>query len=131
MSERDAADKTTPQPTEGVARIAAERARQINEKGWTPEHDDTHTRGELALAAVCYASPRLVYVRHAMANGETYKDPWPWETGEDARPYHGNSVLSAGTDEQRIELLVKAGALIAAEIDRLERKRIRCSEPQR
>jgi len=38
---------------DGVALIAAERRRQIEAEGWTPEHDDEHTRGQIALAAAC------------------------------------------------------------------------------
>lgn len=35
--------------------IAAERQRQIEVEGWTPNHDDEHDRGEMANAAACYA----------------------------------------------------------------------------
>lgn len=35
--------------------IAAERKRQIEIEGWTAEHDDTHSRGEMARAATAYA----------------------------------------------------------------------------
>lgn len=42
----------------GVDAIAAERSRQINEEGWTFEHDDMHhTPEELELVAACYATP--------------------------------------------------------------------------
>ncbi|MCM0757438.1 hypothetical protein M7775_02505, partial [Sporomusa sphaeroides DSM 2875] len=41
----------------GIELIAAERQRQISQEGWTPEHDDQHANGELALAAACYAIP--------------------------------------------------------------------------
>lgn len=34
-----------------IAEIAAERKRQIEAEGWTPEHDDAHDKGELARAA--------------------------------------------------------------------------------
>lgn len=88
----------------GVALIAAERQRQIESEGWTPEHDDEHGDGEIAAAAACYASP-------AWSRMRSHQPPllWPW-------------------DEQwwkpgdRIRELVKAGALIAAEIDRLQRQ---------
>jgi hypothetical protein len=43
--------------SEGVNRIAAERQRQVDDEGWTPEHDDTHTQGELAGMASWYAQP--------------------------------------------------------------------------
>jgi len=80
----------------GIDLIAAERQRQINVEGWTPEHDDGHTQGELARAAAVYAVPDL------------HDDWWPWDDGW-YRP--GDPIRE----------LVKAGALIAAEIDRLQR----------
>ena len=36
--------------------IAAERREQLGKHGWTPEHDDEHEHGELAMAAACYAT---------------------------------------------------------------------------
>ena len=77
--------------------VQAERQRQISAEGWTPEHDDAHTKRELAAAATCYAS---VYPLAA-----SY---WPWDL-EWWKP----------TDHRRN--LVKAGALILAEIERLDR----------
>jgi hypothetical protein len=90
----------------GVAVIAAERARQISVEGWTPLHDDAHTFSELAWAATCYAAPRPVL------RTKDYKarDPWPWAPEWDKRGKH-----------DRIKQLAIAGALIAAEIDRLKR----------
>jgi hypothetical protein len=104
----------------GIERIAAERVRQITDHHWSAEHDDEHDDGSLAMAAVCYAAPERVYIRRTFARGETFTDPWPWE-GWDKRPYDGN-VLRAPTAVERIRLLEKAGALIAAEIDRLLRR---------
>jgi hypothetical protein len=104
----------------GVERIVAERRRQIADLKWTPEHDDDHDGGELALAAVCYAAPDRVYVRDDFAAGVQFKDPFPWGRW-DSRPHDGN-VLKDRTMAEDIRLLEKAGALIAAEIDRLLRK---------
>lgn len=107
----------------GVALIASERERQVTGEGYTPEHDDEHQVGELALAAALYATPTLLYEQRRYAVAVTFQDPWPWEPRFDGRPHNGN-VLKANTAlprEARIRQLVKAGALIAAEIDRLER----------
>ncbi len=52
--------------------IGAERERQTAVEGWSTEHDDTHTDGELAAASACYAM-------HAVRRWED--DPphhWPW-----------------------------------------------------
>lgn len=90
----------------GVSLIAAERERQCFAEGWTAEHDDKHCHSELALAAVCYATPRRLRNRFSM-----FSTVWPWDS-EYWKP----------TPDDRIKELVKAGALIAAEIDRLQRQ---------
>lgn len=87
--------------TPGVDRIAGERTRQIRVEGWTLEHDRCHAGDELAMAAAWYATP--VDLRSGAA--------WPWP---DCWRKPGN-----GSPSGRIRELEKAGALIAAEIDRL------------
>lgn len=54
----------------GAELIAAERRRQIEQEGWTPEHDDQHSGGELATAGAVYATP---------ANGSWKASAWPFE----------------------------------------------------
>ena len=104
------------QPTLGVELIAAERRRQVEEEGWTPEHDDEHAKGELALAGAVYAwpSPTPLFVKKAWPWAKEWFKPWPSE------------MPATPSDEElraaRIRRLTKAGALIAAEIDRLTRK---------
>lgn len=109
----------------GTELIAKERRRQIQVEGWTAEHDDAHRNGELALAAICYASPRAVYARGDRATGVSFDDPWPFDPDWDKRPFDGNTIRDPEewTSAKRLDLLVKAGALIAAEIDRLRRKK--------
>jgi hypothetical protein len=95
--------------------IAAERARQISVEGWTPEHDDGHGDGALAIAAACYAAPRAVTHRHVL---EDRRSPpvhagqrhlvWPWD-------------FDWWKPKAERENLVRAGALIVAEIERLDR----------
>lgn len=75
----------------GTQLIETERQRQRRE--WGDEHDDEHTGGELVEAAIAYAE----------GNGAR----WPWRDG--------------WKPDTRVDDLVKAGALIAAEIDRLRR----------
>lgn len=118
--------KTKETTINGIERIAAERQRQVERHKWTPEHDDSHSEGELALAAVCYATPELLYKKHDYANRVEFVDPWPesWDRCYDRRPYpDGGNVVSNDSvaKELRIRMLEKAGALIAAEIDRLLR----------
>lgn len=88
----------------GAALIDAERQRQIQMWG----DDSQNGSQELVLGAIAYAGsvlPGKVTVDGA--------DPWPWEPGLDHRP----SADASAYDRARV--LVKAGALIAAELDRL------------
>jgi cell pole-organizing protein PopZ len=88
--------------------IVAERRRQIEAEGWTPEHDDAHDDGEMAHAAACYANHSADQIRdHVCPPGDPPMD-WPWDD-ESWRP------------STRRRDLVKAAALIVAEIERLDR----------
>ena len=89
----------------GVEEIAAERQRQIEVEGWTAKHDDCQAGGDIARAAAAYALSSTEYPKM-----RGHKPPafWPW-AAEWWKP----------TTRRRD--LIKAGALIAAEIDRLDR----------
>jgi len=109
----------------GAERIAKERARQISEENYDEWHDDEHDGAEIAMAAACYAASAAssrIYVMKEFAAGVTFDDPWPWDDCYDKRPYDGNVLREPVSDAQRIRMLEKAGALVAAEIDRLLRK---------
>ncbi len=96
--------------------VLAERARQVLAEGWSPEHDDTHVNGELALAGAAYAihssavlvpppeedKPSLRYSLMAHASGA-----WPWQFGMKPKSPRFN--------------LIRAAALIIAEIERIDR----------
>jgi hypothetical protein len=93
----------------GAEAIAAERQRQIHEEGYTPEHDAHHDLRNLTAAARAYlitgSDPNLRGSRstsHVRASRV-----WPWEP-DGFKPDYG------------LRDLVKAGALIAAAIDRLD-----------
>lgn len=106
-----------------IDEIAAERKRQIEKEGYNSAHDDEHTDGDIAMAAACYAAPALIFTKDERSNATIYGDPWPWDQKYDKRPFVGNTLRDPGktSDKIRRELLVKAGALIVAEIDRLDR----------
>ncbi|WP_418592058.1 hypothetical protein [Ponticoccus sp. (in: a-proteobacteria)] len=93
----------------GISDIAGERKRQIEAEGWTPEHDDEHTGGELAKAAGCYAwaAAQSDGLREILV---TPPPTWPEEWAADWWKL-----------KDRRSDLVRAGALIAAEIERLDR----------
>lgn len=91
----------------GIELIAKERQRQMDEEGWSPAHDSLHKQDELARAAATYALPP----RFRALNGNGKPPHWPFSLSW-WKP-------TAGTKEGRIRELVKAGSLIAADIDRL------------
>ncbi|HFZ2384272.1 ead/Ea22-like family protein [Citrobacter freundii] len=83
--------------------VIAERQRQQSVEGWTPEHDDEHCNGELAMAAVCYINETGTVNRNG---GKPWG--WPWDA-------------SWWKPKTRRRNLVKAVALILAEIERIDR----------
>ena len=106
-----------PETANGVGLIAWERLRQQTAEGWTPEHDDIeHQAGELASAAVAYALAPGSAQRMEPNGDPRVPDAWPWDP-EWWKP----KWTPAASRDGRIRELVKAGALIAAEIDRLQR----------
>ena len=117
----------SPKELTGVERIAVERARQVSEENYDALHDDEHDAGELALAAACYAAyvaERRIFVMTEFAAGPHFSDPWPWDVVFDKRTYDGNTVkVTKLSSAKAVRMLEKAGALIAAEIDRLLRAR--------
>jgi hypothetical protein len=86
-----------------LAEIAQERERQIAKEGWTTSHDDNHWRGELASAAAAYAIASSSCASRKMAY-----EFWPWDF-KWWRPTNARRNL------------IKAAALIVAEIERLDR----------
>lgn len=99
---------STPAPatadalTDAARDVLAERRRQVEQEGWTPEHDDKLRDHELSCAGGCYAMYTLA---HPIGFSPL---AWPWAE-EWWKP----------TDNRRN--LIKAGALILAEIERLDR----------
>lgn len=87
--------------------VQAERRRQVEAEGWTPEHDDQHSHGQMARAAACYA-----LAGSSAPNDETaallVSLAWPWDE-------QWWKPSTARRD------LIKAGALVLAEIERLDR----------
>lgn len=87
-----------------LVEIYKERERQRNEKGYDANHDDAHKAGELANAAACYAIP--ANDRKVL---EIHENLWPqdWDA-----PKPGDT---------RRQELIKAIALLLAEVERLDR----------
>lgn len=93
-----------------IEEIAAERLRQIEAEGWVPTHDDAHRFGEIAGAAACYAMLDLKIRNGDLASKTTemISELWPW-----ARSWWKPTAHRRN--------LVKAAALLVAEIERLDR----------
>lgn len=109
--------------------VAAERRRQVEEEGWSTEHDDDcHGEEELAMAAACYAAPCPIYVERRTRLLTTFADPWPWVTG-----HHRGEPVNLGTEsvkgsKDRRRQLVIAAALLIAEIERMDRRANWCAK---
>ena len=96
--------------SQAAADVIAERRRQINKEGWTHVHDDRHDPGELSAAASAYALNAADQLHpHSQGDGGNEQPVmWPWDP-EWWKP----------TTPRRD--LVKAAALILAEIERFDR----------
>lgn len=90
----------------GIELIAEERERQISKEGWTATHDDEYVNGELAEAAHCYAATSVYSAKGWDVKRVIQYLSWPWD------------IDWWKPSPNPIRNLVKAGAFIAAEIDR-------------
>ncbi len=104
----------------GVELIAAERKRQVEVEGFTPEHDAKIRKGNLALAGAVYAgkAARDLDWHNRSGSMDGLIRLWPWQPS-DFKP----------TPDDPIRQLVKASALIAAEIDKLLAAGVETKEP--
>jgi hypothetical protein len=115
------------QPTQAARDVLEERRRQVEAEGWTPAHDDAHDDASMARAAACYALPAPMLLLEerpqaydkSLGRGETpvwahaqFNVPTMWPRSW--RP-------SWWKPKDRRRDLVRAGALILAEIERLDR----------
>lgn len=98
------AQPAAPAVTDAARDVLAERQRQVEGEGWAVEHDDAYQFGELRRAAACYALGYKFDVNGWQA--------WPWADGW-WKP-----------DGERGNL-IKAGALILADIERIDRADLR------
>ncbi|HFH3670230.1 hypothetical protein [Pseudomonas aeruginosa] len=87
--------------------VQAERRRQITAEGWTPEHDDEHSHGQMARASACYALAGSSAPNDGTA-ALLVSLAWPWDE-------QWWKPSTARRD------MVKACALGLAEIERLDR----------
>lgn len=110
--------------TQAAIDVIAERERQIECEGWTPEHDDAHSDGSIAAAAASYAYVSTltgerrgsVSRPNSHVNNRVLRELWKWSSTW-WKPKNPRADL------------VRAGALILAEIERLDRKNAAPSFP--
>lgn len=105
---RDAWTTTVAPPSQAALSraeqdVIAERRRQAEVEGWTPEHDDKYVDGEMARAASQYALHAALPFREGLVPAF-----WPWDV-----------KWWKPTTPRRD--LIKAAALCIAEIERIER----------
>lgn len=102
---------TNAHMSKAASDVLAERHRQIESKGWTQQHDDEHDNGYLGAAAAGYAFSAACVIAqggqiaaHSEDNPpEIFPPEWRFKPGPPRA------------------MLVKAAALILAEIERLDR----------
>jgi hypothetical protein len=109
-----------PASTAGKAAldVIEERKRQVQVEGWAHSHDDKHHSGELGLAAALYAIPYecdLIQQDDFIGLHMLLEMSFDWN-------------LKPEPDRRR--RLVKAGALILAEIERLDRATVHPAQRQ-
>ncbi|WP_333673995.1 hypothetical protein [Agrobacterium tumefaciens] len=90
--------------------VTAERRRQIEAEGWGNVHDDSHTNFELTKAAISYAQAAAISEKDRTREFANKNVPsrWPW------------SKVWWKPKDRRTDL-VRAAALLIAEIERLDR----------
>lgn len=98
-----------PETAGVVLEVARERNRQISAEGWTTDHDDRHSYGEMARAAGCYAHHTAPVSRTAHRTPSGLPISWPWD-------FKWWKPTTPRRD------LIKAAALIVAEIERIDRQ---------
>ena len=117
---RELLEAQSPTWSTAVRDLLAERRRQVREEGHTLERDDQYTEGQLAQAASAYAfwaDPRRAREEdHIDYLNSRPVGLWPW-----AKEYWKPT-------SPRL-MLTKAGALILAEIERLDRQKAREVQP--
>ena len=101
-----------PEGTQAERDVLAERQRQISVEGWSEDHDDEHAHGVLARAAASYALM-------AAACESEHPGIISWLSNEAMSVWPWDAKWWKSTDTRRN--LIKAGALILAEVERLDR----------
>lgn len=92
-----------------IGDVINERKRQLNAEGYSTAADDGYVHGELAAAAAVYAMTAVVTLHDNDPTTYEAPDIWPW-------------AEEAFKPKSQREDLVRAAALLIAEIERIDRK---------
>lgn len=93
---------------EVLGEIHRERVRQLVSEGWTEQHDDKWRKGELAFAAAAYTLEANSYHPPTGHEDLITSHIWPWD-------------INWWKPKDPRRDLIKAAALIVAEIERIDR----------
>lgn len=94
--------------TDALLVVQNERLRQISDKGYDYAHDDKFQEGQLARAAAAYALPSSRF-----SEAPSF---WPWQEHQ-------------FNPQSHCQNLIRAGALVVAELERIERMKIGIRDP--
>lgn len=98
----------------GIELITEERKRQIEIEGWDKDHDENHT-------SMCLSTASASYTLDVVARHSDISKGWKQLFKEySARIWPFDIEWFKPTPNDPIKQLTKAGALIAAEIDRIQ-----------
>lgn len=110
-------DEMVRVPSKAARDVIAERVRQIEKEGYAAAHDDSHVDREIARAALAYVAHYIerAWIAEELAKGNAFDsryeedgtDNWPWDEGWNPKT-------------PRLDL-VRGGALLIAEIERIDR----------
>lgn len=106
--------------------VLTERVRQIQQEGWSPSHDDKHDKGELAGAAIAYAIAGQFEENTALAEFEKSRFNRIWSECRSFWPWS----LGWWKPKDRRRNLIRATALLIAEIERLDRTAAKAGIPR-
>lgn len=105
----------------GIEEISIERVRQVTREGFDAKHDQLNTQFELSRCAIAYINQAQNLGLSVWQDRIPDEYPVTWDKKFwKPLPKDENSLCPVIELDDSIQMLTRAGALIAAEIDRLK-----------